>query len=224
MYDIQTALEKIRSVGTPSFGSMKSLHAKQELLLLLLANEQSRLVVWLFPMDLERKQHFLTYHHKTPSDVSTSCIKLVFLCQQSKNILSGALKTAWVENPALAVHFAQRFNSTTLTSELRWLLMTFPDRVLDQPDALEILLGPSLPNDVSFQLKVRKLKCAASGVLTPLVFAVLGCGQPHDGCHLLLAGIWQPSLHYPIRNARPRESFCRRDFLLCASNCADTEI
>jgi len=59
-----------------------------------------------------------------------------------------------VENPSLAVHLAQHFNSTIVTSELRWLLLNFPEKVLDEPDALEMLLGSSLPNDVSFQLKV----------------------------------------------------------------------
>ena len=60
-----------------------------------------------------------------------------------------------MENPSLAVHLAQRFNSSNVTSELRWLLLNFPEKVLDEPDALEMLLGSSLPNDVSFQLKVR---------------------------------------------------------------------
>jgi len=65
-----------------------------------------------------------------------------------------ALKTAWAENPAIAVHLAQRFNSPNVTFELRWFLLNFPEKVLDEPDALEMLLGSSLPNDVSFQLKV----------------------------------------------------------------------
>jgi len=60
-----------------------------------------------------------------------------------------------MENPSLAVHLAQRFNSSNVTSELRWLLLNFPEKVLDEPDALEMLLGSSLPNDVSFQLKVH---------------------------------------------------------------------
>lgn len=156
MSDIQTTLEKVRAVGSQSAGSMKSLGAKQELLHMLLANEQTRLMVWLFPMD-DRKHHLLTSnHHRTPPDVSTPCSSCQsFLYQHYKNMLSLALKTAWAESPALAVHLAQRFNSTTLTSELRWLLLNFPEKVLEQPDALEILLGPSLPNDISFQLKVR---------------------------------------------------------------------
>lgn len=60
-----------------------------------------------------------------------------------------------MENPSLAVHLAQRVNSSNVTSELRWLLLNFPEKVLDEPDALEMLLGSSLPHDVSFQLKVR---------------------------------------------------------------------
>jgi len=60
-----------------------------------------------------------------------------------------------VESPALAVHLAQRFNSSNVISELRWLLLNFPEKVLDEPDALEMLLGSSLPTDVSFQLKVQ---------------------------------------------------------------------
>lgn len=59
-----------------------------------------------------------------------------------------------MESPSLAIHLAQRFNSTNVISELRWLLLNFPEKVLDEPDALEMLLGSSLPSDVSFQLKV----------------------------------------------------------------------
>jgi hypothetical protein len=33
-------------------------------------------------------------------------------------------------------------------------VLNFPHKVLDEPDALEILLGSQLPGDVSFQLKV----------------------------------------------------------------------
>lgn len=152
MGDIQMALGKVQSIGSSNSGSTKSLQAKQELLLMLLTNEQARLMVWLFPMD-ERKNHFMSSNHRTPTDVSIPCHKLLFLYQPRKNVLSSALKTAWAESPALAVHIAHRFNSAAVTSELRWLLLNFPDKVLDQPDALEILLGPSLPSDVSFQLK-----------------------------------------------------------------------
>jgi phosphatidylinositol 4-kinase len=63
------------------------------------------------------------------------------------------LKTAWAENPAIAVHLLKRFQSPRLNAEVRWQVLNFPHKVLDEPDALEILLGPQLPGDVSFQLK-----------------------------------------------------------------------
>lgn len=64
------------------------------------------------------------------------------------------LKTAWLENPAIAVHLVKRFQSHRLNTEVRWQVLNFPHKVLDEPDALEILLGNQLPGDVSFQLKV----------------------------------------------------------------------
>lgn len=67
--------------------------------------------------------------------------------------MTAGLKTAWAENPAIAVQFARRFQSPTLVSDARFLLLNFPEKALGDPDALEMLLGPSLPNDISFQLK-----------------------------------------------------------------------
>ncbi|EON96933.1 putative phosphatidylinositol 4-kinase protein [Phaeoacremonium minimum UCRPA7] len=37
--------------------------------------------------------------------------------------------------------------------EVRWLLLNFPSKAIDEPEALTVLLGGSLPADVSFQLK-----------------------------------------------------------------------
>ena len=68
--------------------------------------------------------------------------------------MTAHLKTAWAENPAIAVHLVKRFQSQRLQTEVRWQVLNFPHKVLDEPDALEILLGKQLPNDVSFQLKV----------------------------------------------------------------------
>ena len=66
------------------------------------------------------------------------------------------LKTAWDENPSIAVHLLKRFQSQRLTTEVRWQVLNFPHKVLDEPDALEILLGSQMPADVTFQLKVRQ--------------------------------------------------------------------
>lgn len=68
--------------------------------------------------------------------------------------MTAHLKTAWTENPAIAVHLTKRFQSPHLNTEVRWQVLNFPHKVLHVPDALEILLGNQLPADVSFQLKV----------------------------------------------------------------------
>jgi phosphatidylinositol 4-kinase len=68
--------------------------------------------------------------------------------------VTAQLKTAWAENPAIAVHLVKRFQSQRLVTEVRWQVLNFPHKVINEPDALEILLGSQLPGDVSFQLKV----------------------------------------------------------------------
>jgi phosphatidylinositol 4-kinase len=68
--DLQLALEKVVHVGFSSSGSKKSLNAKQELLSLLVASEQTRLMVWLFPLDYDKKHHFTSSQHsRPPTDV-----------------------------------------------------------------------------------------------------------------------------------------------------------
>ncbi|KAF2749622.1 phosphatidylinositol 4-kinase-like protein STT4 [Sporormia fimetaria CBS 119925] len=131
--DIQSSLQALSSVG-----ASRTIMAKQELLSLLLANEQTRLMVWLFPLTYEKKHYFTSgQHHKGMPDAS----------------VTAHLKTAWAENPRLAVHLPQRFQSARLAQEVRWQVLNFPHKVLDDPDALEILLAGQLPSDVSFQLK-----------------------------------------------------------------------
>ena len=71
-----------------------------------------------------------------------------------KSYLLTSLNAAWTEDPNLAVQLATRFQSLRLTNEVRRLLLLYPERVLSVPDALHILLGPSLPSDVNTQLKV----------------------------------------------------------------------
>ncbi|KAF2842827.1 hypothetical protein M501DRAFT_32254 [Patellaria atrata CBS 101060] len=136
--DVQMLLEKTAHIGSKSEASLKSLQGKQDLLQMLLSSEQTRLMVWLFPLDYEKKHYFASGHQtRAPPDAA----------------LSAVLKTAWAENPTLAVQLANRFQSANLKREVRWLVLNFPEKVLHIPDALEVLLGPSLPNDVSFQLK-----------------------------------------------------------------------
>lgn len=42
-----------------------------------------------------------------------------------------------------------------MKGDVRWLLINFPEKALDEASSLEIILGAALPSDVSFQLKVR---------------------------------------------------------------------
>lgn len=64
------------------------------------------------------------------------------------------LRLAWAESPGLAIQLAARFPSAKLGTDIRRLLLNFPDKALDEPSGLEIMFGSVLPADVSFQLKV----------------------------------------------------------------------
>ncbi|KAL8770718.1 MAG: hypothetical protein Q9209_003585 [Squamulea sp. 1 TL-2023] len=135
--DVELALRAVAGVGTERIGPLLPLVRKQELLQLLLENEQMRLVVWLYPLDHEKRHIFSASRPgKTPEPQ-----------------LLAALSTAWVEDSHLAVQLATRFQSLRLTNDVRRLLLTYPERGLAEPDALQILLGPSLPGDVHTQLK-----------------------------------------------------------------------
>jgi phosphatidylinositol 4-kinase A len=57
-------------------------------------------------------------------------------------------------DPSIAVHLTTRFRSPKLHNDVRYLLLKHPDKPIKEPEALPILLGGSLPSDVSWQLKV----------------------------------------------------------------------
>lgn len=68
--DIQSYIGITSEPDIPTTPSLKSLKGKQELLSLLLSSEQTRLMVWLFPLDYEKKHHFTSgQHSKTLADV-----------------------------------------------------------------------------------------------------------------------------------------------------------
>ncbi|KAL9101623.1 MAG: hypothetical protein Q9163_003142 [Psora crenata] len=138
MADVVTALFSVASIFALPIGNLQSLSMKQELLSVLLENEQMRLDVWLYPLEQERRNIFSSGNSgKTPPDAT----------------LLTLLKTAWVENPRLAVQLTSRFASAKLATEVRSLLLSCPDGAIEEPDTLQILIGPSLPADVSSQLK-----------------------------------------------------------------------
>ena len=64
--DIEAALQTLSQVGLKADGNCQSLAAKQELLCLLLENEQMRLLVWLHPLDYDKKHLFPLAHSGRP--------------------------------------------------------------------------------------------------------------------------------------------------------------
>lgn len=56
--DVASALRDVSGIASQTHGPYKSLHAKQELLQMFIENERSRLKVWLYPLEPERK-HFI---------------------------------------------------------------------------------------------------------------------------------------------------------------------
>ena len=60
--DIEVALRTVAHIGSKPAGSLQSLQSKQDLLLMLLENEHTRLIVWLYPLDHERKHYFFSGH------------------------------------------------------------------------------------------------------------------------------------------------------------------
>ena len=138
MADVQSALRVVSSLFAKGVGTLQSLTTKQDLLLVLLEDEQMRLIVWLYPLDHEKRHVFSSGHSgRVPSD----------------SMLSLVLRTAWTENASLAVQLAARFKSPKLAGEVRSMILRSPMRVIAEPDALHLLIGPSLPGDISNHLK-----------------------------------------------------------------------
>ncbi|OGE54236.1 hypothetical protein PENARI_c006G05685 [Penicillium arizonense] len=134
--DVTMELRGVAGIAALAQGSYKSLQAKQDLLQILVDNERARLRVWLFPLDPERKHHMPSIGGKTPAEGPVSLLRL-----------------AWAESPGLAIQMATRFPSPKMQSDVRWLILNFPERVIEEPSALEIMFDNSLPVDVTFQLK-----------------------------------------------------------------------
>jgi phosphatidylinositol 4-kinase len=67
------------------------------------------------------------------------------------------LRIAWAESPGLAIQLATRFTSAKLSNDIRRLLLSFPEKAIDEPSSLEVMFGSELPADVSSQLKVSHM-------------------------------------------------------------------
>ena len=135
--DVETALKAVSPVFAKANGALKSLAIKQDLLHILLQDEQSRLTVWLYPLDHERRHVFSGNSTTIPAE----------------GILSSVLETAWIESPSLVIQLVTRLGSSKLTNNARSLLLKYPERAIEEPDAIQLMIGPSIPADVSLQSK-----------------------------------------------------------------------
>jgi phosphatidylinositol 4-kinase len=90
------------------------------------------------------------------------------------------LRIAWAESPGLAIQLSTRFSSGKLSNDVRKLLLSFPEKAINEPSSLEILFGSALPADVSSQLKVGFTSPHSLVIANRFqVFALLGSCQSH---------------------------------------------
>lgn len=153
--DVVDAVRAVHFIGSQPVDSMKSLVSKEQLLLLLLDSEMDRISVWLYPLGEPAKARKEAFMPKLAME----------------NALLGLIKTAWYEDPSLAIELATRFESPRLHREVRWLLLNFPAKAVNNPTALNLLLGDELPEDVSFlQLKYLLLWSSVSPIDATTLF------------------------------------------------------
>ncbi|PHH90933.1 hypothetical protein CDD83_2232 [Cordyceps sp. RAO-2017] len=137
--DVLAALKIVSFIGGQAAGNAKSLQAKEQLLQLLLENEQARLNVWINPLNQHSSSHFSM--HSTSSKGS------------AEGALTALTRTAWCQDPAIAIQLATRFHFPRLHRDIRLLLLSMPERAVSEPDALSLMFGSQLPEDVNSQLK-----------------------------------------------------------------------
>ncbi len=129
MSDVLAQLQNSRTPILPASATRKDPQQKHMLLEALLASEMTRLSVWLSPL-----AH--AGHHA-----------------QSDHQISGLVRAAWAEDPALAIQLVTRFPNEQTRRDVRFLLLNQPEKALDNADAIDLLLGEGLSSDLSFQLK-----------------------------------------------------------------------
>ena len=129
MRDVLAALQFLQQSDQNVTTSKQNVYQKQVLLQILLEAEISRLLVWLNPTD---------------QGVGLS---------STNTQLQSLIRTAWAQDPGIAIHLPKRFANEQIRSEVRFLLINFPIKALQYADSLELLLGSALPHDLSFQLK-----------------------------------------------------------------------
>jgi phosphatidylinositol 4-kinase A len=137
--DVLAALQQVSFIGAQTVGNVKSLQSKEQLLDLLLRNEQLRLIVWVNPLNNASNQALTQTASKAPTEAA----------------LLPLIRTAWWQDPAIAIELATRFPFPRLQRDIRFLLLTMPEKAIFEPEALHLIFGGFLPDDVaSQQLKV----------------------------------------------------------------------
>ncbi|CAJ2501429.1 Uu.00g042820.m01.CDS01 [Anthostomella pinea] len=137
--DVMTGLKAVSHVAAHAVGSFKTLVQKEALLEILLESEQARLNVWVHPMR--------DPHNQRPAIMTRHGIATL------EATLKPLIRVAWAESPSLAIELVNRFSIPSVHADVRWLLLNFPAKAICEPEALPILLGDELPQDVRFQLK-----------------------------------------------------------------------
>ncbi|KAK5133665.1 hypothetical protein LTR08_007519 [Meristemomyces frigidus] len=137
--DVSLMLHGLSGIGARATRALASLQSKQELLARLMQHELGRLTVWITPLGSDSRG-------LSPMGHSDSSVE--------DAVFSSLLTTAWNEDPRIAVQLVTRFpHSDRLRGEIRSYLLREPDKAIDEPDALQIMLGSSLPADLKVQLK-----------------------------------------------------------------------
>ncbi|POR31257.1 Phosphatidylinositol 4-kinase STT4 [Tolypocladium paradoxum] len=135
--DVLAALKVVSFIGAHTVGNVKSLQSKEQLLQILLENEQSRLIVWINPLG----------QHGGPMSAHNSSKAAV------ESVLTPLVRTAWWQDPAIAIELATRFHFARLHREVRQLLLSMPEKAVSEPEALPIMFNGHLPDDINSQLK-----------------------------------------------------------------------
>ena len=136
--DVSGALQAVRNIGPENTQQAQIRRQRQELFSVLLSDEQSRLSVWLSPLDHQRKDLSRAYQQTT---------------MPSKSVLMGLVDTAWDENASIAINLCERFKAESLKTSTRRRILQDPESAVHDPRAVQLMLGSSLPNDVGPQLQ-----------------------------------------------------------------------
>lgn len=135
--DVYVALQRsdvrsLKDTRTPG-----GVQPKQELFAQLMRQEVDRLAVWVNP---------LADPSREVAGIGAAGVK--------DTALAALVSVAWEEDPRIAIQMGVRFpTSQRLTHEIRRHVTLEPEKAIDEPDALNILLGSALPSDVKSQLK-----------------------------------------------------------------------